>query len=528
MSDNTPRLGLPELAQMQEMDSAQINDALIQIDALGSVFLKGLFVNDPPATPADGDTFVTGAAPTGAWAGNAYKIAYCLDGGWRIFTPFDGLIAHCADTDSPVVYRAGQWTGLGALMAGPEASIASAATCDLGAAGALCVEVTGTTAITSLGSGVNALRFVRFAGALTLTHDAASLVLPGGADIVTAPGDMACFRSDAGGHWRCVCYSRTDGRMVNMDSPVFSGRLGVGMTPVNVLDMVQTANGATMGAILNDSGGSAASARWTASNGTGVAWIGVLGQSFGSFGVYQAGNGMVFASSGLSLTADAGPICFAPNGGSEVARFATDGSFLAGTTTNGGPLGGSKVAFCTTNANALIVSDDGNGVALKKRIASTSGWWEEYYYGSTRKLFTNTDGSAFNINSDIPYQIQVGGSGGVSLASGASSWAAISDARFKNVRTGQTDYRPAIQALWVGDFDWKKDGSFGFGVLAQQAHGVLPEGLRDIVVSKPAQDDGTWTASAEPVGYLALWGVKDLYALVEALAARVARMEVRP
>jgi hypothetical protein len=129
--------------------------------------------------------------------------------------------------------------------------------------------------------------------------------------------------------------------MVNMDSPVFSGRLGVGMTPANVLDVVQTANGATMGAILNDSGGSAASARWTASNGTGVAWIGVLGQSFGSFGVYQAGNGMVFASSGLSLTADAGPICFAPNGGSEVARFATDGSFLAGTTTNGGPLGGS-------------------------------------------------------------------------------------------------------------------------------------------------------------------------------------------
>jgi hypothetical protein len=30
------------------------------------------------------------------------------------------------------------------------------------------------------------------------------------------------------------------------------------------------------------------------------------------------------------------------------------------------------------------------------------------------------------------------------------------------------------------------------------------------------------------VGYLALWGVKDLYALVEALAARVARMEARP
>ena len=49
MSDNTARLGLPELAQMQEMDSAQINDVLQQLDALGSMSVKGLFVDAPPA-----------------------------------------------------------------------------------------------------------------------------------------------------------------------------------------------------------------------------------------------------------------------------------------------------------------------------------------------------------------------------------------------------------------------------------------------------------------------------------------------
>lgn len=115
MSDNTARLGLPELVEMQEMDSAQINDALIQIDALACLALKGLFVNDPPASPSDGDTYVTGGAPTGAWSGYSYKIAYCLDGGWRFFIPFDGLLGWRADSDSFVVYRGGSWTGLGAL-----------------------------------------------------------------------------------------------------------------------------------------------------------------------------------------------------------------------------------------------------------------------------------------------------------------------------------------------------------------------------------------------------------------------------
>lgn len=115
MSDDTPRLGLPELAEMQEMNSAQINEALIRIDALACLALKGLFVNDPPASPSDGDTYVTGGAPTGAWSGYSYKIAYCLDGGWRFFLAFDGLLGWRADTDSFVVYRGGTWTGLGAL-----------------------------------------------------------------------------------------------------------------------------------------------------------------------------------------------------------------------------------------------------------------------------------------------------------------------------------------------------------------------------------------------------------------------------
>jgi hypothetical protein len=44
-------------------------------------------------------------------------------------------------------------------------------------------------------------------------------------------------------------------------------------------------------------------------------------------------------------------------------------------------------------------------------------------------------------------------------------------------------------------------------------------------VTPPAREDGTWQASAEPFAHLALWGVKDLYALADALAARLAALE---
>jgi len=92
-----------------------------------------------------------------------------------------------------------------------EIDVASAGTCDIGSAAQQRVRITGTTTITSLGTGANQLRHVLFEGALTLTHNATSLILPGGANIATAAGDTATFASDGSGNWRCLAYQRADG-----------------------------------------------------------------------------------------------------------------------------------------------------------------------------------------------------------------------------------------------------------------------------------------------------------------------------
>lgn len=106
-------------------------------------------------------------------------------------------------------------TMTGAINEAMGASIASAATTDIGAATGNFVQVTGTTAITSLGTvQAGTRRIVEFTGALTLTHNDASLILPGAADITTAAGDVAGFVSLGSGNWKCTGYLRADGTAV--------------------------------------------------------------------------------------------------------------------------------------------------------------------------------------------------------------------------------------------------------------------------------------------------------------------------
>jgi len=69
------------------------------------------------------------------------------------------------------------------------------------------VDVTGTTTVTSFAStGVGSMICIQFDGALILTHHSSDLILPGGANITTAAGDIGIFYEYASGDYRCVSY----------------------------------------------------------------------------------------------------------------------------------------------------------------------------------------------------------------------------------------------------------------------------------------------------------------------------------
>lgn len=101
---------------------------------------------------------------------------------------------------------------------GTEQDLASAATTDIGAQLTNFLRITGTTTITSFGTNYKGPRFLRFAGAVTLTNSS-TLVLPGGANITTAAGDCLIAIPTAtlgtADGWRVVAYQPNSAPVAN-------------------------------------------------------------------------------------------------------------------------------------------------------------------------------------------------------------------------------------------------------------------------------------------------------------------------
>ncbi len=208
--------------------------------------------------------------------------------------------ADCIDLKTPPRYLSLKAKG---------SSIASAATTDIGAADSQFVSVTGTTTITSLGSTAAQNHvWVQFDGIVTLTHHATSLILPTGANITTAAGDVAEFVRVSGSNWKCVGYQRADGTPlantggIRLQSSVattsgtaidFTG-IPAGVRRVNLmLDQVQW-NASLLGLIqLGDSGG-VENTGYYAGGGyvqnSNVAGVLVSSAGFHMTGTFNAGN----------------------------------------------------------------------------------------------------------------------------------------------------------------------------------------------------------------------------------------------
>ena len=122
-----------------------------------------------------------------------------------------GLFQPSADTLAVTVGGAevARFGANGLQSAAPWVDLASATTTDLGAQTSTNLRITGTTTITGFGTiASGTVRNLRFADALTLTHNGTSLILPGGANITTAAGDTATAVSLGSGYWVVTAFQR--------------------------------------------------------------------------------------------------------------------------------------------------------------------------------------------------------------------------------------------------------------------------------------------------------------------------------
>lgn len=121
------------------------------------------------------------------------------------------------------------------------ATVASASTIDFGAQTASYLIITGTTAMTALGTvAAGTWKMVKFTGTPLLTYNATSLILPGAANIQTVAGDTALFVSEGSGNWRCIQYQRSTGLLpVPILTPAIS-EIG-GLLPTTIAGTSTTA-----------------------------------------------------------------------------------------------------------------------------------------------------------------------------------------------------------------------------------------------------------------------------------------------
>ncbi len=104
----TPNLGITLVVQSQQQKEVTINAALNRVDVLlnGNVLDKDLAT--PPVSPADGDSYIVAASPTGVWAGKANHIAY-YNSGWEFIVPNEGVFLWVADENKHYIYDGSAW-----------------------------------------------------------------------------------------------------------------------------------------------------------------------------------------------------------------------------------------------------------------------------------------------------------------------------------------------------------------------------------------------------------------------------------
>lgn len=104
-------LGLMVNAATGEVHDVALRGFLRGVDGLVQPNVKGYLTNTPPGSPSDGDVYIIGAAPTGAWAGNAGKVARwsANDGAWDFYTPKNGWMVQSNSAREVYRYTGGAW-----------------------------------------------------------------------------------------------------------------------------------------------------------------------------------------------------------------------------------------------------------------------------------------------------------------------------------------------------------------------------------------------------------------------------------
>jgi hypothetical protein len=274
---------------------------------------------------------------------------------------------------------------------GPLATIASAATTDLGTVPSHNVQITGTAAITSFGASAVTtypVYKVEFNNSGAVLTQSASLTLITSANITVVAGDTAEMLYSGSGNWFMLSYSRASGSPLSLTTPTVqrftsgSGTYTPSAGTVRIrVRMVGGGGGGAADATNNGSAGTASSfGTWTANfggggtintagggggsggaNGTGVLIVRLSGASGGGSNGVSA-NGYAGGNGGSSPFGGAGGGGY----GNSVIGQGAGQNAAANTGSGGGGAGG----LGTTHAGSLASGGGGSGEYVEFYVAA--------------------------------------------------------------------------------------------------------------------------------------------------------------
>lgn len=109
MALETTILALPLIEANQAQKHIPHNEALRLLDVVVQLAVASRTLTTPPGSPTLGARYIVAAGASGAWAGQASKIAFYSENGWEFVTPLTGWYAYIAAEGQLAIFNGTGW-----------------------------------------------------------------------------------------------------------------------------------------------------------------------------------------------------------------------------------------------------------------------------------------------------------------------------------------------------------------------------------------------------------------------------------
>jgi hypothetical protein len=328
-----------------------------------------------------------------------------------------------------------------------------------------------------------------------------------------------------------LIFATNDTERMRIDS---SGNLGIGTSnPSGYGKLVSITTNQTA-AFFQSNSGTTQQAIFTANNGTNGGYFSIAGIGTTSIVPTWANGslaleGVPFSTGNTILSSYTGALIFQTGARLERVRIAYDGTLFAGSGAGSvGPGMSGQFFVGSPSSGGRQVSIDCSGGSVQIQ-GNSGGWATGMYFIGSSGTYRGGFGALGGGDGFSYYWVGQGYTGtGVQLAYGGNSWAALSDARDKNVVGTIENALEKVSKIRPVYYKYKTDSEEQerrVGFIAQEVQAVLPEAVVEFQkeLDNPTEDTKRLSLAYTETIPLLLAAIQELNAKVDSLKQQLGK-----